>query len=254
MNDKMTIMEGYVAVYLAKKLSAQTFEPTMLTALRDIRHSPIEWRTDLSGLDPRQQQYIVTQAAHYKERPPFPDFQHEFITLTVQLRPGLHSQPPEDPVLIKVSRTILGNTILARLGIYGAVTDTIRVLGSAATYHIHHYRLNYLTWTVAHAPLLVDVAALIAGVHRAIPMYCLIKSSCYAFARAVIESIHLAYNGAAMENGARFLTRRSYFLGLIPAGATRAQTEAELIAFMHTQARQLSGGFIYSIYFTVMNV
>ena len=257
MNDKVTIMEGYVAVYLAKKLSTQTFEPTMLSALRDASdaRSASRWSADLSRLDPGQQQYVVTQVAHYKERPPLPGFQHEFVTLTVQLRPTVQPQPPEDPVLIRVSRTIPGNTILARLGIYGAATDTVEVLGSAATYHIHHRRLNHLTWSAEQAPLLVDVAALIAGVHAAIPNYCLLKSSCYAFARAVLESIHYAYyTDDDTENGRCFLTKRSYFLGCIPAGITGAQIVARACAFSHTQARQLSGELIYAIYFTVINV
>ena len=100
--------------------------------------SPIGW------------QYIVTEVAQYKEL-----------------------RPPKDPALIKVFRTILGNTILARSGIYGAATDTVQVPGSAATYHIHHHRLNHLTWSAEQAPLLVDVAAPISGVHQAIPRYCL---------------------------------------------------------------------------------
>ena len=78
MKDKMSIMEGYMAIYLplylAKMLSTQALEPTMDTALRDAIAddqiwTPTGWCTLLSHLDP-QQQYIVTEAAQYKEWPP----------------------------------------------------------------------------------------------------------------------------------------------------------------------------------------
>ena len=135
--------------------------------------SPIEWATLLSHLDP-QQQYIVTEVAQYKKQPPFLSYQHEYITLTIQPCPS-QPQPPEGPAIIKVSRAIQGNTICAHLGIYGEAMDTISVLGSTATYHVHHHCLYHLTWTPEEAPLLVAVAALIATVHEVIPTYCLIK-------------------------------------------------------------------------------
>ena len=258
MKDKMSIMEGYMAIYLplylAKTLSTQALEPTIDTALRDAiaddqTWTPTGWRRLLSRLDP-QRQYIVTEAAQYKEWPPFPDYQHEYITLTIQPHPS-QPQPPEGPVIIKVSRTILGNTISARLGIYGDATDTISILGRTATYRTHHRRLNRLTWTPGEAPLLANVTTLIVLIHRAMPTYHLIKSSCYAFARAVIESVHFAYNGTAMQNGDSLLTRRSYFLGLIPAGATRAQAIAQHLAMAHTETM---GHFIYPIYLPIINV
>ena len=146
---------------------------------------------------------------------------------------------------------ILGNTISAHLGIYGDTTNTISVLGRTTTYHIHHRHLNHLTWTPGEVPLLVDVTTLIVCVHWAMPTYHLIESSCYAFARAVIESVHFAYNGTAMQNGDSLLTRRSYFLGLIPAGATRAQAIAQHLAMAHTETM---GQFIYPIYLPITDV
>lgn len=190
-------------------------------------HSPGAWLQLVRQRDP-DRQYVVTAVSHYKEHSPFPDFQHEYILLFVQDRTPSF-QPTIAPLAIRVSRSITNHSLPARLGLWGPADDTVAVLGVATTIHLPDERLFHLTWTPGCAPSLERVSTFILGVHRFMPQYCLLKTSCYTFARALSSSIHARFNSITQVQQPRFLTRRSYFMHCIPVGITRAQRVANMV-------------------------
>ena len=222
-------MEFYIAVFssLPFPLSEKLAEPPMHTALTNNRsYSPIEWLQFVRENDP-DNQYLVTAVEHYKEPSAWPDCQHEYLILSVQLRPHPHRSIPTDPntFLIKVSRTIVGHTLPARLGLWGPAADTITTVPGDVPHQ--HQRLHSLTWEIETAPALVTISSLICEIHDRMPRYRLLQSSCYAFARAVGRLIYLRRDGTAGDpQHTPFLIRESYLLHCIPAGITRAERVA----------------------------
>ena len=127
--------------------------------------------------------------------------------------------------LIKVSRTIIGHTLPARLGLWGPTADTVTTVPGNAPHQ--DQRLHSLTWEIETAPALVTISGLICEIHDRMPRYRLLQSSCYAFARAVGRLIHLRLDGTAGDpQYTPFLIRESYLLHCIPAGITRAERVA----------------------------
>ena len=79
--------------------------------------------------------YIVTELSYYKEQLAWPDCQHEYLILLVQLRPSSNQSSAPDgpgPFQFKVSCTITGRSLPARLGLWGHAENTIKACGSAA--------------------------------------------------------------------------------------------------------------------------
>ncbi|KAF8550203.1 hypothetical protein OG21DRAFT_446929 [Imleria badia] len=175
--------------------------------------------------------YVVTEVTHYKPRSPWPDCQHEYIIMSVQRRPLPGEPLPEPaaaPILVKASRTITGRALPARLGLWGPSDDTVTVLDPANP--PRDERLHTLTWTLNQAPHLERVSHFLYHVHHLAPKYYLLKTSCYTFACAIKESLHLRFNGITGVQQPHFLTRQSYWMHCIPAGITRAQLLARQVA------------------------
>ncbi|KAF8443225.1 hypothetical protein L210DRAFT_3166425 [Boletus edulis BED1] len=126
-----------------------------------------------------------------------------------------------------VSRTVRNRTLLARFGLWGPATDTVVILPSGTQFP--HERLHRLTWPRDRAPDLFRVSLFIVTVHYRLPQYRLLKTSCYAFAGAVKDSIHLRFNGLAQAQRPQFLTHGAYVMYCIPAGTTKAQKLANSV-------------------------
>lgn len=205
---------------------------------------PTEWMGIIVQHHDPQRQYVVTAISHYKEWPPFPSCQQEYIILVIEPEPH-HSpgqpQPPEVPTVVKVSRTIQGAACLARLGMYGNAVDTVSVLGPVTTINIPHNSkcIHHLTWPAKQAPSLVVISRHIAVIHHALlpDYYCLLKTSCYSFARAVIDCIYIIHGGTHWQTAERdrpgFLTPGSHLLWIIPVGMTRTQFVVKCVAIAY---------------------
>ncbi|KAF8447331.1 hypothetical protein L210DRAFT_3525965 [Boletus edulis BED1] len=202
-----------------------------MSSLQNVLNTPGEQRTTdqwftLVSQHNRNRPYVVTALSHYTERRPFPDCQHEYIVLEVEERNPTSPKPP--PVIIKVSRTIRNGSLPARLGLWGPATDTVDILPSGTQFP--HARLHRLTWPHDRAPDLFRASLFIETVHRRMPRYCLLKTSCYAFAGAVKDSIYIRFNGLAQAQRPPLLTREAYFMYCIPVGSTKAQKLANEVA------------------------
>ena len=248
-------MEFYLVAFCSSlpfPLSEKVTESPMQAALTDGQsHTPRDWRCLVHQNDP-DRQYIVTAVSHYKERSPWPDCQHEYLLLFVQLRPHPH-QSTSAPVtsVLKVSRTIVGHALPARLGLWGPTRDTISTNhqlprdGSAE-------RLHHLVWAPNDAPHLHDISVLIYQVHILMPQYRLLQSSCCAFARVVGRVIYRIFDGvqAGVPQSTPFLIRESYLLHCIPAGIARAESVAAAVVETYYNFRglmsedELEGSFI----------
>ncbi|KAF8125123.1 hypothetical protein EV363DRAFT_1351574 [Boletus edulis] len=137
------------------------------------------------------------------------------------------SAPPHTDITL--SRTIRNHGLSARLGLWGSATDTVEVQAPPSAVPVQE--IHRLTWQQNNAPDLLRISYLVSTVHHhRMPNYCLLKTSCYAFARAIKDAIYRKYDGsAAAPNPPRFLTRQSYFMGCIPAGITKSQKVAEAV-------------------------
>ena len=240
---KATDMNFYFSYLLSKKSPPNQSPTGMQNILGEVAHrTPIEWTQTITHHD-HQREYIVTEVHLYKEEAPFPDLQHEYILLIIR------SRASSEAYCVKASRSIKGNSFLARMGIHGPADDTVTTLGNHSLVNVahtlahSHKLLCRLTWTPEHAPPLLNISLFIRDINQAIPHYWLLKSSCYAFARALLETIHLTYDGTAELGGQCFLTRRSYFLGTIPAGATRAQSLARALSIAYLTGMEIEGNF-----------
>ena len=240
---KTPAMNFYFSYLLSKKFPPNQSPTDMQNILGEVTHrTPIEWTETIAHQD-HQREYIVTEVHLYKEKAPFPDLQHEYILLIIR------SRASSEAYCVKVSRSIKGNSFLARVGIYGPADDTVITLGNHSSVNVahalahSHNLLRRLTWTPEHAPPLLKISFFISEINEALPHYYLLKSSCYAFAQALLEAIHLTYDGTAELGGQCFLTRRSYFLGTIPAGATRAQRLARVLSIAHLSEIENEGNF-----------
>ncbi|KAF8125124.1 hypothetical protein EV363DRAFT_1351585 [Boletus edulis] len=191
---------------------SQSMETTLNTPRR---YAPGEWIEHVLQCNYSElERYVVTDVFHYKERNTFPDLQHEYIVLRVQPKSSSTSAPPHTD--IKLSRTIRNHGLSARFGLWGSATDTVEVQAPPSD--------------GPSAPTLLRISLLVVRVHDRMPFYCLLKTSCYAFARAIKDAVYRKYNGSAtVPNRPRFLTRQSYFMSCIPAGITAAQKVAEIV-------------------------
>lgn len=92
---------------------------------------------------------------------------------------------------------------LPRIGLYGDADDTVSVLGQPDTVH-------NLIWEVDRAPSLADISLPIRLISQNVPTHALLKTSCYAFARAVVDTVFIIFNGYGPRLG--FLTSPAHFL------------------------------------------
>ncbi|KAG8220182.1 hypothetical protein J3R82DRAFT_1216 [Butyriboletus roseoflavus] len=199
---------------------AKTSESRMQTVLANhTSQTPGAWFHTVQQGDPGQH-YVVTEISFYKARSAF-SFQHEFVLLVT--RPRRSQIATETPVAIMVSRTITGNTLLARLGLRGTANDTLTVLGDLGTIQIEQDRLHRLAWEPQQAPTLQRVSHLIRLISDFIPWYNPVNASCYIFTLAIMEAANLVFNGFGEAQQLHCLTRGTHFLWCIPAGARRAQ-------------------------------
>ncbi|KAG6376848.1 hypothetical protein JVT61DRAFT_873 [Boletus reticuloceps] len=181
-------------------------------------HTPREWLDIVLENDP-EHNYIVTNLWHYKQRRPLLDCQHEFIVLEV--RPRHPPSPAPAPTLIRVSRTLVNDSFVARLGLWGPATNTIEIPPPGTQFTDHC--LHQLTWPQNRAPDLYHISRFIHAIHTAMPRYFLVRTSCYAFAGAIKDSIHIRFNGLGGPQPSGCLTRESHFMWCIPTGTTKAQ-------------------------------
>ncbi|KAF8443321.1 hypothetical protein L210DRAFT_3535555 [Boletus edulis BED1] len=205
---------------------AQSMEAILHTAQS---YSPNGWMEHIFQCNCSElERYVITDVFHFKEQKAFPDFKHEYIVLRVQPKSSsCTSAPPHTD--IKLSRTIRNHGLSARLGLWGSATDTVEVQAPPSAVPVQE--IHRLTWQQNNAPDLLRISYLVSTVHHhRMPNYCLLKTSCYAFARAIKDAIYRKYDGsAAAPNPPRFLTRQSYFMGCIPAGITKSQKVAEAV-------------------------
>ncbi|KAM6496930.1 hypothetical protein JOM56_007403 [Amanita muscaria] len=215
-----------------------TTESTMATVLtglgeqlaqgQDLQH----WSHLLVAQDPITRHLIVTRASFNKQRSVWPDFQHEYITLEVTTHPSQpQPEPPLNPVTLLVSRSIQST-----LGLCGPALDTITIC-DPNTLVMNEIQLHTIEWQPNDAPRLRNIFHLIISIHDRMPIYCLLKTSCYTFARAVLEAINSVFNGHQGHQQGGFFTRQSYFLGCIPVSITRAHRLAEeaVTSYQHVQ-------------------
>ena len=180
--------------------------------------------------NPEDHHPVVTQVSLYKQRSLWPNFQHEFIVLEIRPHPRA-PRPHVAPVTLRVSRNVHANNnwltrALARWGLCGAVHDT--VLNHGYNFPIlDGIRLYHIDWQLEDAPRLQYVSAVIYDIHTEMPKYCLLTTSCYTFARAVLETLNGAFNGPMQDQEAGFLTQQGHFLGVIPVRMTGAQRLAQ---------------------------
>ncbi|KAF8345388.1 hypothetical protein F5887DRAFT_966570 [Amanita rubescens] len=198
---------------------------TVLTGLdeqlaqgQDLQH----WSRLLVAQDLITRHLIVTRASFNKQRSVLPDFQHEYIMLEVTTHPSQpQPEPPLDPVTLLVSRSVQST-----LGLFGPALDTITIHDPNALV-MNEIQLHTIEWQPNDAPRLRNIFLLIMSIHDRMPRYCLLKTSCYTFARAVLEAINSAFNGHQGHQQEGFFTRQLYFLGFIPVGITRAHKLAQ---------------------------
>jgi len=215
-------MEYYIDISYPSllPLSEKPIQKLTIQAVLSGTHTPENWVRLVRQNDPNQD-YIVTSLSQFKERSVFPDFQHEYIVLYVRAR-----EPTTNPPIvtaIRVSRTIVNHSLPARLGLWGPLDDTVTVLGDAEHVQIRDERVSHLTWAPNEAPDLERVSTFVVWVRRLLPQYCLLKTSCYSFARAISDSVLTCLNGIENIQRPPFLMRRSHFLHVIPVGITRAR-------------------------------
>ncbi|KAF8125194.1 hypothetical protein EV363DRAFT_1176698 [Boletus edulis] len=181
-------MESSIVLYPSFFLPSEKATSSLQTVFNTpARHTPREWLDIVLENDP-EHNYIVTNLWHYKQRLlPLLDCQHEYIILEVQPRPL--PSPALPPTLIKVSRTIVNRSFPARLGLWGPATDTIEILPLGTQFTDHC--LHQLTWPQHRAPDLYHISRFIHAIHTAMPRYFLVRTSCYAFAGAIKDSIHV---------------------------------------------------------------
>ena len=205
-------------------------ESPMEAVLSNIQpNPPRNWLRLIRQHDPNGQ-YVVIAMSHFKERSTWPDLQHEFLLLFVQLRPPPNQlAPTAAPIAIKVSRTIFDHAILAQLGLWGPAVDTVHPTTSTQTEGAE--RLQHFTWVPHGAPSLANISLIVFLVQKTMPHYRLFTSSCYAFTRAVGRSIDLIFNGNMIGAGhLPFMIRETYFLHCIPAGIAKAESVAAEVA------------------------
>ncbi|KAF8120632.1 hypothetical protein EV363DRAFT_1368678, partial [Boletus edulis] len=213
-------MEFSIVLYPSFFLPSEKATSSLQTVFNTpARHTPREWLDIVLENDP-EHNYIVTNLWHYKQRfLPLLDCQHEYIILEVQPRPL--PSPAFPPTLIKVSRTIVNRSFPARLGLWGPATDTIEILPLGTQFT--DQCLHQLTWPQHRAPDLYHISRFIHAIHTAMPRYFLVRTSCYAFAGAIKDSIHIRFNGLGGPQPSGYLTRESRFMWCIPTGTTKAQ-------------------------------
>ena len=164
---------------------------------------------------------IVTQVSFNKVQSAWPDFQHEYITLEVHTHPS-QPQPPLAPVTLQVSRT---------WGLWGPV-DSVTVC-SNDTSAPGEVQLHTMGWQPNNAPRLRNVFLLIRNIQSRMPRYCLPKTSCHTFARAIFEAINSALNQHPYLVQKTFFSPVSLFLGCIPVGITKVTRLAQEVAALY---------------------
>lgn len=171
--------------------------------------------------------FIVTELTFFKTTSPF---QHQYIRMAIQPPPG---QQPEDPIIVRIERTIRGNGVPGWIGIYGSAYDTATVL--PALPHSEDHRLHSLRWEVAAAPPLRDVITLIISVQHSLPRYCVAKTSCYTFSRAIFLSVNELFHHHAQyeRDPPKWYLKESCLYGVCSAGSRRALWVARSAAYHH---------------------
>ncbi|KAF8443314.1 hypothetical protein L210DRAFT_948726, partial [Boletus edulis BED1] len=154
------------------------------------RYAPDEWIEHVLQCNYSElERYVVTDVFHYKEQNAFPDFQHEYLVLRVEEHPP--STPATPFIDIRVSRTIRNHALPAKLGLWGSATDTVEVQAPPSAVPVQE--IHRLTWQQNNAPTLLRISVLVVQVHSRMPFYCLVKTSCYAFARAIKDAVYRKY-------------------------------------------------------------
>ncbi|KAH0840159.1 hypothetical protein J3R83DRAFT_1142 [Lanmaoa asiatica] len=120
-------MESYISILFSLLERPTNSKFAMQAVLDDIQPlTPRAWRDLLIQLVPASERhYVVTDVSRFKKGSLFPNYQHEFIVLVAHPNP---TRPAEVPIAIQVSRSIRGNVISARLGLWGPADDTVTVL------------------------------------------------------------------------------------------------------------------------------
>ena len=231
-------MEFYFTVFysslpfpLAEKAAESPMQATLTNAAS---YAPGNWLS-LVRENNHNRQYIVTELSHYKERSAWPDCQHEYLILLVQLRPSPNQSSAPDgpgPFQLKISHTITGHSLPACLGLWGHAEDTIEVRGSAAAAAaIQDQQLHRLAWVPEDAPSLFTISFLINEIHFKIPRYFLLQTLYCAFALAIGHMIFRAFDGTAgTPPHLPFLIQESYLLHCIPSGIRRVELVAVKVA------------------------
>ncbi|KAF8548340.1 hypothetical protein OG21DRAFT_1516401 [Imleria badia] len=74
------------------------------------------------------------------------------------------------------------------------------------------------------------------------PTYTLTSTSCYAFARAIGDTIRLRFNGVEGVQNPHFFTQRSRFMRFIPTSYRRAELVARTVANLNVDPVQILAG------------
>jgi len=158
--------------------------------------------------------------------------QHEYVRLVVHLTDPTGQGLVGDPITIRIERNIRGNGLAGRIGLWGTADDTVSGMFLGAPQASEDHRLRSLRWEGVVPPPLRHVLALILRIKRTLPAYCLAKTSCYAFAKAIFVSIDLMYHHNALrdQDPPRWYFKECHLLGIVPAGSKRAQRAAERAA------------------------
>ncbi|KAG6377234.1 hypothetical protein JVT61DRAFT_1288 [Boletus reticuloceps] len=173
-------MESYFSVsypslpfFLTEKL---IFMESMEDVLSNTQpHSLLEWLRLVQQHDPNEG-YVVTAVRHYKERHFMPNFQHEYIVLSVNPRPPPDGpEPMTVPTILRISRTITNHTLSAWIGLWGPADDTVVVEGPADQFHPGDDKLlHHLLFPHSMAPSLRVISNIIYQVRIIMPRYHLI--------------------------------------------------------------------------------
>ena len=168
---------------------------------------------------------IVTQVSFNKVQSAWPDFQHESITLEVHTHPS-QPQPPLAPVTLRVS-----HTVQLTWGLWGPV-DTVTVCSNNISVP-GEVQLHTMDWQLNNAPHLRNVFLLIRNIQSRMPWYCLQKTSCHTFARAIFEAINSALNHHPYLVQKTFFSQVSLFLGCIPVGINKVTKLSQEVAALY---------------------
>ncbi|KAG8220580.1 hypothetical protein J3R82DRAFT_2801 [Butyriboletus roseoflavus] len=230
MEFKFSVLYPYALASLSQteKPTKTPKSPTQNLLANHTPRTPHAWFDNVNQWDP-ERRYVITEISLYKERTVF-GYQHEFVLLVTQPRQTAQTTSEDfAPVTIRVSRTIAGDSLPARLDLWGTANDKFTILGDLGTIQMEHDRLHHLTWEPQHAPTLLDTSHLIVSISDDISQYHLTNASCYIFSLAILEAANLTFNGIGEAQQPHYLTRQMHFLWYIPVAAKKAHDIARAV-------------------------